>query len=221
MKFIENIIEFLIYWISKISFFVLFKIFYRLKVKGVENIPDKGGVIIASNHASFLDPPIIGVAAWKRKCIFMARHTLFRNKIAGFILKKWGSFPIKRGSIDRNAWFEFEKKVKEGYVVVFFPEGTRTEDGEIKQGKPGAGMLIYNSKVKVIPAYIHNTYKAFSKKMKLPRIFVPVTVIFGKPLDFSDFFTKEAKKENYEEITKILMNEIIKLKNEFLQGVKK
>ncbi len=221
MNFFEKIIEFIIFWTGKISFYVLFKVFYRLKVIGAENIPDKGGVIIASNHASFLDPPILGIAAWKRKCVFMARHTLFRNKIAGFILKKWGSFPVKRGTIDRIAWVEFEDKVRKGYAVVFFPEGTRTEDGEIKQGKSGSGMLIYNSKAKVIPAYIHNTYIAFSKNMRLPKIFVPVTVIFGKPIDFNDYFKKEAKKETYEEITKVLMDEIIKIKSGFLQGVKK
>ncbi len=217
MKFFEKIIEFIIYWTGKISFYVLFKVFYRLKVIDAENIPDKGGVIIASNHASFLDPPLLGIAAWKRRCVFMARHTLFRNKIVSFILKKWGSFPIKRGTIDRTALAEFEDKVKEGYAAVFFPEGTRTEDGEIKQGKPGSGMLIYNSKAKVIPAYIHNTYKAFSKKMKLPKVFVPVTVIFGKPIDFNDYFKKDAKKETYEEITKVLMDEIIKIKSNFLQ----
>lgn len=219
MKFIQDIIEFFIYWISKLIFFVLFKVFYRLKVRGAENIPEKGGVIIASNHASFLDPPILGIAAWKRKCIFMARHTLFKNKIIGFILKKWGSFPVKRGTIDRSAWSEFEQWVKKGFAVVFFPEGTRTEDGEIKAGKPGAGMLIYNSKVKVIPAYIHNTYNAFPKNIRLPRIFIPITVIFGKPLDFSNYFIKEPKKEIYEEITEILMNEIKKIKDEFLKGV--
>ena len=221
MKIFYKIIEFIVYWSGKILFFLIFKVFYGLKVIGKENIPEKGGVIVAANHASFLDPPLIGIAFFKRKCVFMARHTLYKNFIFSTILKMWGSFPIKRGIIDRGALKEFEKRVREGYPVVFFPEGTRTPDGEIKSGKPGAGMLIYNSKADVIPVYIHNSYKAFSKKMKMPKLFIPITVIIGKPINFNIYFNKEKSKELYEEITQVLMNEIKKLEYSFLNEVKK
>jgi len=211
----------MVYWSGKILFFLIFKVFYGLKVIGKENIPEKGGVIVAANHASFLDPPLIGIAFFKRKCVFMARHTLYKNFIFSTILKMWGSFPIKRGIIDRGALKEFEKRVREGYAVIFFPEGTRTPDGEIKSGKPGAGMLIYNSKADVIPVYIHNSYKVFSKTMKMPKLFIPITVIIGKPINFNIYFNKEKSKELYEEITQVLMNEIKKLEYSFLNEVKK
>lgn len=221
MTIFYKILEFIVYGASKILFFLIFKIFYGLKVIGKENIPEKGGVIIVANHASFLDPPLVGIAFSKRKCVFMARHTLFKNFIFSTVLKMWGTFPIKRGAIDRKALNEFENKVKEGYAVIFFPEGTRTPDGEIKSGKPGAGMLIYNSKVNVIPVYIHNSYKAFSKNMKMPKLFIPITVIIGKPINFNNYFNKEKSRELYEEITEVIMNEIKKLKSNYLYEVKK
>ncbi|MCX8093869.1 MAG: 1-acyl-sn-glycerol-3-phosphate acyltransferase [Candidatus Goldbacteria bacterium] len=198
-KFVDKIMSFIIVWLGRFICIIFFKLFYFLKVKNKKNIPKDGGLIIVANHSSFYDPPLIGCTILNRNLKFMARDTLFKP-IWGQFLKWMGAFPIRRGVVDRTAYNTLIDYVKHGETVVFFPEGTRNTDGIIKEGKPGTGMLIYNSKAKVLPVYIHNSWKAWPRG-KLPRLFVPVTVDFGNVMDFTEYFSKESSKELYIEIT--------------------
>ncbi|MCX8094249.1 MAG: 1-acyl-sn-glycerol-3-phosphate acyltransferase [Candidatus Goldbacteria bacterium] len=198
-KFINKIMFFIIIWVGRFICIIFFKLFYFLKVKNKKYIPKDGGLIIVANHSSFYDPPLIGCAILNRNLKFMARDTLFKP-IWGQFLKWMGAFPIKRGVVDRTAYNTLINYIKNGEAVVFFPEGTRNTDGVIKEGKPGTGMLIYNSKARVLPVYIHNSWKAWPRG-KFPRLFVPVTVDFGNVMDFTEYFSKEPSKELYIEIT--------------------
>jgi len=216
MNNIYKIFSVVSYFIGWTFFRIIFSLFYKLKIYGIENLPKSGGFILTSNHQSHLDPPLVGSCIFPKQLKYTARDTLFKNPIAGFVLDSWGAFKLKRGTIDRGAWEQFKNYAQNGYGVVFFPEGTRSEDGEIHDGKPGTGMLIYMAKVPVVPVYVHNTYLAFPKQKKFPRLFgVRISVTFGKPIYFDEYFTKEPNKELYAEITKKIMDEIKKLKSEF------
>lgn len=213
-KLFNSLMTFLITWLSRIVVIIILRLFYFFKIKNKNNVPDKGGFIIMSNHSSFWDPPIVGSGIWKRHLKFMARDTLFVS-VWGQLLKWMGAFPVKRGIIDRNAYDTLINYIKSGEVVVFFPEGTRSPDGNIQNGKPGTGMLIYNSKAKVLPVYIHNSWKAWPKN-KFPRLFIPITIVFGEMMSFDEFFKKEPSKELYIEITDKVIERIKQMQQNYL-----
>lgn len=191
---------------------VLFRLFYRMKITGEENIPLNSGIMYMSNHASYLDPPLLSAMSWKRQLNFMARDTLFKNPFFGGFIRAVGAIPIKRGTVDRKSWGALIDRIAEGGAVVFFPEGTRTPDGEMREGKPGTGMLIHASRAKVLPAYIKGSYEAWPKGRALPRLFKTIEVHYGKPMSFDAYFDKEGSREVYEEITKLVTDEIRKIR---------
>lgn len=215
-KVINKIMNFVVIWIGRIVCILFFKIFYFLKVKNEKNVPKNGGLIIVANHSSFFDPPLIGSATWKRMLKFMARSTLFKP-VWGHFLKWMGSFPVKRGTVDRSAYKTFIDYIKQGEAVVFFPEGTRNLDGNIQEGKPGTGMLVYYSKAKVLPVYIHNSWKAWPKG-KFPRLFVPITVVFGEIMDFGEYFLKPPSKELYIEITNMIIDRLKEMQKNYISN---
>ncbi|MEI7640820.1 MAG: lysophospholipid acyltransferase family protein [bacterium] len=204
----------------RMVFTVVFKVLWGFKIYGLENLPEKGGFMLASNHASFLDPPMLGAAIWKRDIKYMARHTLFKSKFGAWFLNSTGSYPIKRGTIDRDAWRNFGELIEKGNAVTFFPEGTRTETGELQEAKPGSGMLIYRTKAMVVPVYM-DTFGIWSKGKKLPTPGKRISILFGKPLVFTEDFAKPEGREVYEEITKKVMAAIRELKEELENKKKK
>ena len=127
------------YSVLKIILRILFKIFLRLEVKGAENIPATGPLVIASNHLSLLDPPVIGVAS-TRKVHFMAKQELF-VPVLGDIYKLLGAFPVKRGGADRTAIKHGIDLMLDGGVLAIFPEGTRSKTGALGKAEPGALMM--------------------------------------------------------------------------------
>ena len=203
-----------LHYLTRLAATVLFRIFYRMKVTGEENIPPNTGIMYMSNHASYLDPPLLSTMSWKRQLNFMARDTLFRNPLFGWFIGAVGAIPIKRGAVDRKSWGALIERIAQGGAVVFFPEGTRTPDGEMHEGKPGTGMLVHMSRAKVLPAYIRGSFEAWPKGQKMPKLFRTIEVHYGKPLNFDEYFEKEGSREIYEEITKTVTDEIRKIKEE-------
>ncbi|MDD5729913.1 MAG: lysophospholipid acyltransferase family protein [Candidatus Omnitrophica bacterium] len=151
--------------VCKALILILSKIFFRLSITGVENIPKKGGFILASNHVSYLDPLVVG-ASCRRKLGYMARHDLFLVPV----LKDWlyavGAFPVKRGTADFSAMKEAMRRVKEGKGLLLFPEGKRMEEGQIGEPSAGIGFLAAKLGVPVIPAFIKGSEKALPKHSK-------------------------------------------------------
>ena len=137
----------MIYTLVKNLFKILFTIFLRLKVEGTENIPKDGPLVIASNHLSLLDPPVLGTAA-TRKVHFMAKEELF-VPVLGTIYKILGAFPVRRGGADRAAIKHGIDILESGQVLAIFPEGTRSKTGELGKAQPGALMMA--SKAKKMP----------------------------------------------------------------------
>ncbi len=201
-----------LYSAAHIIFWLFFKIFYRLKVIGLNHIPKKGPLILASNHASFLDPIVVGTAVTNRQIYYLARDTLFTNKIFGAIIRKVHSIPVKRGSADLGAFHSAQQVMEQGGAVLLFPEGTRTSDGNLQKAKRGMGIMALESRVPVVPVYVEGTFKALPrtrKMLKLSKIFV----CFGEPITLESFYSMPSNKEAFQKISDAIMEKITLLKH--------
>jgi len=159
---------------------VALRLFFRLKVRGYENIPHGVGVVIASNHQSYLDPIIIGVSN-DEPVTFMARESLFRKRLFGWLIRRTGAFPVKRGSADRSAMHEAIRRLRAGARLVVFPEGTRTLDGSLGRVRSGPALLAEKAQVPIVPAVIRGAYEAWPRSRKLFR-FRPISITYGRPI---------------------------------------
>lgn len=191
------------------------RLVFRLRIIGSENIPEEGGVIIASNHLSNLDIPLLGYSINRtrgRHAEFMAKKELFAIPILGFLFRKLESFPIDREKVDRGGLREAVKRLRSGRMIAIYPEGTRSRDGQLQAGKPGIGVIVRMSGKKVVPVAIHGTGKALPPGRWIAKP-VRVTIKFGRPLDFGEPEKEgsENEKESPEQITKVIMEHIAEL----------
>jgi len=161
---------------------LLLILFFHIRVYGRQNIPEKGAVIILSNHQSFLDPILIGVGLGRR-VNFMARDTLFRNPFFGFLIRSLNAFPVKRGKVDLKALKHAIKLLSQGELLLLFPEGTRTSDGEIGKVRAGVCSIIKRADAVLIPAVIDGAYEAWPRRKKIFG-FHKIRVIFGAPVEY-------------------------------------
>ncbi len=155
-------------------------VFFRLRLFYRVRLPYESGAILASNHQSFLDPVLVGLAL-EKPIHFMARSTLFKNPLFGMLIRSVNAFPVERDTADLKATRETLRRLKNGNFVVMFPEGTRTHDGSVIMPKPGFAMLASRAGVPIVPVVIKNSGLAWGRKdifiSRLPRI----TVIYGEP----------------------------------------
>jgi 1-acyl-sn-glycerol-3-phosphate acyltransferase len=198
----------MIYFISRNILKLLFKIFFRLRIVGSENCPKNGPLIVAPNHTSFLDPLIAGFAV-PRELNFMARNSLFKNRIFGKILTSVHAFPLKREGADVGAMRLAIDKLCHGKAVLIFPEGTRSKDGSLGTPRAGIGLLAASSGANILPCYIKGSRESLPKGAIFLR-FKKITVYVGKPLRIDK---NSSGKEYYMQIAKNTMTEINALKN--------
>ncbi|MBO5605369.1 MAG: 1-acyl-sn-glycerol-3-phosphate acyltransferase [Acidaminococcaceae bacterium] len=192
-----------LYGFCEIIFPWIFKIWLRWEVFGRENIPAEGPVVIAANHLSLLDPPVLGAAA-TRKVHFMAKSELFKPAWFGALIRKLGAFPVRRGAMDRDAIKTGLTILKENKVLAVFPEGTRSKTGELGRAGGGAFMMAVKCKAKIVPAYIYGT------DLKRHPGWPKVRVIFGKPMEYdSDMGTG---RESLDELGASWKEEVLKLR---------
>ena len=158
---------------------VIVSILLQLRVYGRENIPAKGGFILASNHQSYLDPVLLGVSM-DRKIHFMARRSLFRIPLFGVLITSLNAFPIERNAADMRGIREALKRLQDGEVIVMFPEGTRSKDGSIGNMKAGIAMIAGKAGVPIVPALIEGSYRVLPRCRIIPTI-SKINVVFGKP----------------------------------------
>lgn len=183
----------------------LFKALFDLKVIGEENIPKEGGVIIASNHISNFDPPMLGAAMNRHLCA-MAKEELFKIPVFSFAIRKLHAFPVRRGAADRAAISAALKLLKAGHAVLLFPEGTRSKDGKLGEGKHGVAMLATKAAVPIIPAAIIGTNKIGKPNSILPH----VQIKFGKPI----YTEGQGNKESLIKITDEVMQTLASMLKE-------
>ncbi len=188
----------MLYSILKVILPFMFRIFYRSEVHGQENVPKKGGVIVASNHISLWDPPYLG-AFCPRKVSFMAKKELFENKIFSALITDLGAFPVNRGTADRTAIKTALTVLKEGGCLGIFPEGTRSKDGKLGEPEQGIGLLAYKANVPIVPVAITGT----NQKGLFPKF----TIRFGKPI----VLPEEKDKQLMASLPNTIMAEIKKL----------
>ena len=123
------------------------------EVRGREHVPPSGGVIVASNHISFWDPPLVGTAAI-RELHFLAKEELFRPPVLGSLIRSYNAIPIRRGVADLSGLNKAMDVLRAGHALIMFPEGTRNRSGELRSARPGVGMLAVATDARVVPAYI-------------------------------------------------------------------
>jgi 1-acyl-sn-glycerol-3-phosphate acyltransferase len=160
---------------------VFASVVFDLKVYGIRNIPRTGGVLIVSNHQSLLDPPLLG-ARMPRPMSYMAKSELFKHKAFAWLIRRLGAFPVKQGAGDVGAIKETVNRLQEGRVLNIFPEGSRTENGEVLPMQPGVGLVVRRAGVPIVPAAICGSYEAWPKGSKYFRRH-PVRVVYGPPID--------------------------------------
>lgn len=190
---------------------LLFKIFHRWKVVGCEHIPATGGCLLASNHASFMDPPALSCAIPHRAIRFMARDSLFKKGVSSWFMHGVGVVPISRERGDVGALKKSIQLLKGGECVGIFPEGTRTRDGELGPAKPGIGFLIVAAGVPVVPAYIDGSFKSFPRNAAFPKPH-PVRIYFGLPIQPAEFEAFGKGRDSYEKVSHLVMDRIRALK---------
>lgn len=183
------------------------RMFFRYRVFGAENIVEDGPVIFAPNHASFLDPPLAGIAS-RRGIHYLARKTLLDWPLIGPILPELNVIPVDQENADRSALMASIRVLRHGGAILVFPEGARTPDGKLQPAQPGIGLMVAKTGAPVIPLRIFGSYEAFPRDRALPRR-VPVTVVVGKPLVFSA--EESSGRDSYQKISDRIMDAVADL----------
>ncbi len=160
---------------------IICRLFLRVKIYGKENVPATGGVLLVSNHQSYLDPIFCGIRL-KRDLHFLVRHTLYEERFWGRIIKVLNTIPVRRGEADLTAMRIIIQKLKEGGAVCIFPEGTRTQDGRISSFKPGFGLLCRRSQATIVPVVIEGAFEAWPRTKKFFRPWRKIAIRYGEML---------------------------------------
>ncbi len=191
-----------VYWLGWMAFGAAFRTLFGMKVTGEENLISEGPVLVASNHQSFLDPPLIG-NLYKTEMAYLARKTLFVG-LGAWVYPRWNAIPVDQDRPDMGSLKTIIRKLKEGERVLVFPEGERTLDGKIGKAAPGIGLVAVKSGAVIQPVRISGAREA------LPRgsgkiCFARITVAIGKPIRLTEDDTKGDAKECYDRIAKRIM----------------
>ena len=163
--------------VGRVTIGTVVRLIAPLRVYGAERMPSEGGLVVAVNHFSWIDPPALGVAS-PRTLYFMAKVEAHRVPGLGQLMRSFGAFPVRRGESDRDAVRTMRQIVQDGYALGMFPEGTRQTSGVPGSVQPGAAMVAITENVPVIPAAIHG-----SQLWRLGN-FKPVSVAWGEPMTF-------------------------------------
>lgn len=180
-------------------FRIFTKIFFKLEVIGLENIPKEGKIIIAANHKSNFDPIFVASSVNKtRKMTAIAKEELFKNKLLKAILNKLEIIPINRENPGLNTIKIILKYIKNEYALVMFPEGTRSKGENFSDAKAGLSLFAVKGKALVVPCTIYSSYKLFSKAQ----------VYFGEPISLEQYYKQKLSSEDHEKIARDIMDVI-------------
>ncbi len=196
----------ILYYIGKPILRLFFWVLFRYEVRGREHIPPTGGVIIAPNHLSYLDPPFVGIAL-PRKPMFIAKASLFGIPLLGSFVNLF-SMPVDRDNPRPSTLKSAVRALREGYLVVIFPEGGRSPTGELMEAQRGAGLISAMASAPVVPALIEGTERAMPVGARFIRP-VKLRITFGPPIYPSP---EKDKKQIEQEITSSIMDKIRELK---------
>ena len=203
----------MLYTISRFIAYYFFWFPFVKEIKCMKNIP-KEGCIIASNHASYLDPPILGFIVSQKlnkKVHYLAKIELFRHFFSRAVYKLLEAIPVDREKRDKS-WIKTAKKyIRNGHIVGIFPEGERSKDNKLGKGKTGAVRLALAAKAPIVPVGIKGTYDLWPINKKFPKIKKIVRINIGKPIYYDGYYKKRITKSLLRRLTDDLMLEIGKL----------
>lgn len=192
------------YRISWLFLNLVERLLFGFVVKGRNLVPKTGAVIIASNHVSYCDPPVVGSGV-PREVYFLAKEELFRNAAFGWLIRQYNAIPLRRSVGDVGALKKAVGLLKKGHAVLMFPEGTRSLSGRLLKPKPGVGMIACMTSTPVVPAYVTGTNRLGDAFLRRTRF----VVSFGEPLTASDLESvREPDKEFYGRFTEEVMRRI-------------
>lgn len=208
-SFLYKLVRFTVFW--------GFRVCYRNKIYGLAHF-HAGPALIAANHTSFLDPPIVSVCA-PQEVHFLARKSLFKNKIFAALIRNLNAHPVSGKTEDVAVFKTIVSLLKENKKVVIFPEGKRSLDGKISELKPGIALLLARTEAAIIPTYVHGTYEIWSRKHVLPKLFGKTAVVFGTPIFYKH---KEGvdRKQLQQNLTAELHKALVDLQAWYLDGAK-
>jgi 1-acyl-sn-glycerol-3-phosphate acyltransferase len=189
--------------LGRLLFRIFFRAFCRARVVGADSCPRHGPLILAPNHVSYLDPPLVGCAV-PRPVWFMAKHELFKIPVLGPILPHVHAFPVRRGRADRAALRKAEALINEGKAVVVFPEGARQLDGDLGSPELGIGFIALRTRAPVLPIGLIGSNEALPSHSILPRP-ARIEVRVGPPLMFPDLYGRRADRAALEEVGRRVM----------------
>jgi 1-acyl-sn-glycerol-3-phosphate acyltransferase len=202
------------YYIARFLVRMGFNLGTHLSIKGRENVPRNGPLIIVANHLHNVDPPLISVTI-RRKTMFMAKEELFRHKFFGYFIGSFGAFPVNRSHGDISAIHQSLKALDEGYALVMFPESHRSPNAQLQPGLSGAALIALRSGAPILPIGITGTenIKGWTWIFRRPRIIINI----GKPFSLPSGKGKTGKAE-MSRFTDLIMENIADLLPPNYQG---
>lgn len=194
------------YWLGYSFFKLTARAFFNYRVIGGEKLNLPGGALIVSNHASFLDPPFVGIA-FDEDVHFFAKKSLFKNPVMGPVIRSWNAFPVDQDRPDMGSLRTVIRLLKSGRKVLVFPEGSRCFDGQFLPALPGTGLIVVKSGVPVLPVRIFGTHEALPRGSKMPHP-SEITVVCGQPWHYDPAKYSCEGKDLYQRISDELMEQI-------------
>lgn len=196
---------------------IFFKTFYRHKIYGLHHIY-KDAAIIAANHTSFYDPPILAIS-WPQEVHFLAKGSLFKYALFGPFIRKLNSHPVQEDTSNIKVFKAIQQLLADGKKVILFPEGTRAYEDKLGALKSGVAFLVLRSQVAVIPTYIHGTFSIWNRERKFPKLWGKTACVFGSPISY-EMFQELDKKQAQKALTEVLAESIQNLRNWYEMGAK-
>ncbi len=196
----------LLYRLGRMLTRVLCRLFFGYRPVGAERVPTEGPILIAGNHQSYLDPPLVGSGV-RRPCHFFAKRELFSVPILGALIRRTHAIPVRRGVYDPAALSRVSDILARGGALVLFPEGTRGNGIEFLPAKPGVGMIARQNHVPIVPAYVNgseNLWRALRKRS--------MRIYYGDPIPYEEIERFPDTKDGYRSLAEHVMEHIGRLK---------
>ena len=194
------------YYVARVIVRMLLMLLTRWQVKGRENIPNQGPLLIVANHLHLADPPLLGVSLG-RKVVFMAKEELFRSRFSSYFMGGFGAFPVHRGRLDKKALRQADQVLAQGLALATFPEGTRSRSGQLKPAFSGSALIALRSGAPILPVGITGTEKLKGIAwLSRPQI----TVNIGHPF-YLPTINSKLTKVKLAELTNYIMEHIAEL----------
>lgn len=196
-----------VYYTGKFLTRMLLFLLAHWRVRGRENMPEQGPLLIVANHINLADPPILAVSI-RRKAMFMAKEELFRSRFSRFLMRNFGAFPVRRGQLDRGALRRAEQLLAQGSALIMFPEGQRSKNAQLQPAFAGSALVAVRSDVPILPVGISGTEKIKGRAwlFRRPRI----TVNIGHPFYLPAVNGKLTRAE-LAQLTNFMMEHIAEL----------